>query len=32
MYDSQIGQWLSEDPVGFEAADFNLRRYVFNNA
>lgn len=31
MYDPTIGQWLSEDPIGFEAGDENLRRYVENN-
>lgn len=31
MYDPTIGQFLSEDPIGFEAADMNLRRYVGNN-
>jgi RHS repeat-associated protein len=29
-YESKVGQWLSEDPIGFEAGDPNLRRYVFN--
>jgi len=31
MYDPTIGVWISEDPIGFEAADENLRRYVGNN-
>lgn len=31
MYDSTIGRWTSEDPIGFAAADTNLYRYVFNN-
>ena len=31
MYDPTIGRWLSEDPIGFEAADPNLYRYVRNN-
>ncbi len=31
-YDSSIGQWLSEDPIGFEAGDENVRRYVANKA
>ena len=31
-YDSELGQWLSEDPLGFEAGDENLRRYVGNEA
>jgi uncharacterized protein RhaS with RHS repeats len=30
MYDSTIGRWLSEDPIGFEAGDGNLSRYVGN--
>jgi RHS repeat-associated protein len=29
-YHSQSGQWISEDPLGFEAGDANLRRYVSN--
>ena len=29
-YDSVLGQWLSEDPIGFTAGDENLRRYVAN--
>ena len=29
-YDSGLGQWLSEDPMGFAAGDENLRRYVGN--
>lgn len=31
MYDPTIGRWISEDPIGFEAADPNLYRYVENN-
>lgn len=31
MLDPTIGKWLSEDPVGFQAADPNLYRYVGNN-
>ncbi len=31
MYDPTIGQWLSEDPIGFDARDPNLRRYVSNS-
>ncbi len=27
-YDTAIGQWLNEDPIGFNASDSNLRRYV----
>jgi len=30
IYDAALGQWLSEDPIGFEARDSNLRRYVGN--
>ena len=30
MYDPTIGRWLSEDPIGFEAGDANLYRYVEN--
>ncbi|QDU75307.1 hypothetical protein Pan97_23370 [Bremerella volcania] len=31
MFDPTIGRWISEDPIGFEAADENLQRYVGNN-
>ncbi len=31
-YDSALGQWLSEDPIGFDAGDENLRRYVSNSS
>lgn len=31
MFDPTIGRWISEDPIGFEAADTNLYRYVGNN-
>ena len=27
-YDSGLGQWLCEDPLGFAARDENLKRYV----
>ncbi len=30
-YDPRLGQFLSEDPLGFDAGDPNLRRYVENN-
>lgn len=30
--DGDLGQWLSEDPVGFGARDANIRRYVGNEA
>jgi RHS repeat-associated protein len=29
-YDPAIGQFVSEDPIGFEAGDANLHRYVGN--
>jgi RHS repeat-associated protein len=31
-YDPAVGRWLSEDPIGFEAGDGNLSRYVGNEA
>lgn len=31
-YDPGVGQWVSEDPIGFAAGDVNLRRYVGNGA
>jgi len=30
MYDPQIGRWLTPDPIGFDAGDANLYRYVGN--
>jgi uncharacterized protein RhaS with RHS repeats len=30
MYDPSTGRWLSVDPIGFEAGDANLYRYVRN--
>ena len=30
-YDPQTGRFLSADPIGFQAGDTNLYRYVFNN-
>jgi uncharacterized protein RhaS with RHS repeats len=30
-FDPSIGRWLSEDPIGFTAADPNLYRYGGNN-
>lgn len=30
-YDPSVSQWLSEDPIGFEAGDENTRRYVSND-
>jgi RHS repeat-associated protein len=29
-YDLSTGRWMTEDPIGFEAADVNLQRYVGN--
>ncbi|GAB6188117.1 hypothetical protein JCM17478_36190 [Thermopirellula anaerolimosa] len=29
-YDSRVGRWLSEDPIGFNGGDGNLYRYVVN--
>jgi RHS repeat-associated protein len=31
-YDAKVGRWISEDPIGFEAGDENLYRYVANGA
>jgi hypothetical protein len=30
MYDPGVGRWLEEDPIGFDAGDPNLYRYVGN--
>ncbi|NEQ42461.1 MAG: RHS repeat-associated core domain-containing protein [Leptolyngbya sp. SIOISBB] len=30
-YDPAVGRFLSEDPIGFDAGDANLYRYVFNS-
>ncbi len=30
-YDAVTGRFLREDPIGFDAGDVNLYRYVFNN-
>jgi len=30
MYDSTIGRWLGEDPIGFDAGAMNLAEYVGN--
>ena len=30
-YDPQLGQFISEDPIGFAAGDANTRRYVGNS-
>ncbi len=29
-YDSTTGRWISQDPMGFDAGDSNLYRYVLN--
>ena len=29
-YDASIGRWMSQDPLGFDAGDSNLYRYVNN--
>jgi RHS repeat-associated protein len=31
-YDSKVGRFISEDPIGFSAGDTNLYRYVGNNS
>jgi RHS repeat-associated protein len=31
-YDSRVGRWLSEDPIGFDGGDANLTRYVGNTS
>jgi RHS repeat-associated protein len=31
-YLAEVARWLSEDPLGFEAGDVNLYRYVGNNS
>ncbi len=31
-YSATLGQWVSDDPLGYAAGDLNLRRYVGNNA
>ncbi|MDR2651928.1 MAG: hypothetical protein LBC68_06390, partial [Prevotellaceae bacterium] len=30
-YDSDVGRWMSEDPIGFNGCDNNLFRYVNND-
>jgi RHS repeat-associated protein len=30
-YDPKTGRWLSQDPLGFDAGDSNLYRYVLND-
>jgi RHS repeat-associated protein len=29
-YDPKLGRFISQDPIGFEAGDLNIYRYVFN--
>ena len=31
QYDPETGRFLQEDPIGFEAGDLNLQRYVGSN-
>lgn len=31
-YSHELGRFLSRDPLGFAAGDYNLYRYVFNNS
>jgi hypothetical protein len=31
MFNPMLGRWMEEDPIGFEAGDTNLYRYVGNN-
>ena len=31
-YDAEVGEWLSQDPIGFSAGDTNVYRYVRNAA
>jgi hypothetical protein len=31
MLDPSVGRWLEQDPIGFEAGDANLYRYVHND-
>ncbi|MBN1937354.1 MAG: RHS repeat-associated core domain-containing protein, partial [Anaerolineae bacterium] len=30
-YSPSLGRFLSPDPLGFDAGDYNLYRYAFNN-
>jgi len=30
-YDSNVGRWISEDPIGFRGKDGNVTRYVYNS-
>jgi RHS repeat-associated protein len=29
-YDPTVGRWITQDPIGYEAGDVNLYRYVGN--
>jgi len=31
-YDSNVGRWISEDPIGFAGRDGNLSRYIGNSS
>ncbi|RLC75218.1 MAG: hypothetical protein DRJ03_22660 [Chloroflexi bacterium] len=31
IYSPRLGRFLSQDPLGFDAGDYNLYRYAFNN-
>jgi len=31
-FDAGLGKWISDDPIGFEAGDINLSRYVANTS
>ena len=31
-YDPKAGRWASQDPIGFDAGDANLYRYIGNNS
>jgi hypothetical protein len=31
MYDPKVGRWTTQDPIGFDAKDANLYRYVGNH-
>jgi RHS repeat-associated protein len=30
-YDAEVGRWTAKDPIGFDAGDSNLYKYVWNN-
>jgi uncharacterized protein RhaS with RHS repeats len=31
MFHSNLGRWMQQDPIGFDAGDTNLYRYVGND-